>query len=75
MGTPHHTKLTVVDARTKRRVCAIIGRVGVTRAKILLGVSEHTFDALRFNGAMRGYVLARIVATLDAVEGREEAAQ
>ncbi len=75
MKSAEHYRSSLVDARTKQRVCMIVSRVGVARAKLLLGVSDHTLEALRFNGAMRGNILARIVARLDELDRTEAAAE
>lgn len=66
--------LVLVDPDTKRRIIQFIARVGVTQAKRLIAVSDHAFDSLRYNGAVRPGLLARVRARLDEIERGEVAA-
>jgi uncharacterized protein (DUF2164 family) len=72
MRHAQHTSNVVVDEETRRRVTRLVARVGVARAMDRIGVSFHTFQALREHGAMRRAKLEEIKRRLDAIEREED---
>jgi len=68
MGNAQHPHLSVVDEDTRRRVIQLTARVGVQRAKRMLGASDLFFEALRNHGAARQHNIDRIRARLAELE-------